>query len=242
MTPRGGITSGGTRSLPSTSGGTRSLPSTDEGKRFLTSSTMSRGERFLTSHTTSRRERSLTSYTTNRGKRFLTSSTMSRGERFLTSHTTSRGERSLISCTTSWGARFMTSSITCRGERFSTSSITCRRERVSSSISRRTRVLPSTSGGKKYLTLKLRLYLSSTSNIRGIISHEGMATTEKHMTRLHQQENVMNLKQQSTKTWEQKTRSKFNLQQINLSLNLMTMEQNESLTTQPIMSRGSKTW
>ena len=90
----------------------------------------------------------------------------------------------------------MTSSITCRGERFSTSSITCRRERVSSSISRRTRVLPSTSGGKKYLTLKLRLYKSSTSNIRGIISHEGMTTTEKHMTRLHQQENMMTRLQQ----------------------------------------------
>jgi hypothetical protein len=50
----------------------------------------------------------------------------------------------------------------------------------------------------------------------------------------------MNLQQQYTKTWEQKTRSKFNLQQVNLSLNLM--EQNESLTTQPILSRESKTW
>ena len=63
------------------------------------------------------------------------------------------------------------------------------------------------------------------------------------MTRPNQQENMMmRFQQQYTKTLEQKERRKFNHQRITLSLNLMTMELNESLTTQPILLRGSKTW
>ena len=121
-----------------------------------------------------------------------------------------------------------------KGERFPTSSIASRRERVSSSTSRGTRVLLSTSGGKKFLTLKLRLFLSSTSTNRGSISYERLVTTEKHI--------IMSLQQRFTMAAEQEKRSKFNLQQIHQSLNLMTMEQNEQLTTQSILSRGNRTW
>ena len=61
-----------------------------------------------------------------------------------------------------------------------------------------------------------------------------MVTTEKHI--------IMSLQQRYTMAAEQEKRSKFNLQQINQSLNLMTMEQNEQLTTQSILSRGNRTW
>ena len=52
----------------------------------------------------------------------------------------------------------------------------------------------------------------------------------------------MSLQQRFTMAAEQEKRSKFNLQQIHQSLNLMTMEQNEQLTTQSILSRGNRTW
>ena len=61
-----------------------------------------------------------------------------------------------------------------------------------------------------------------------------MVTTEKHIK--------MSLQQRFTMAAEQEKRSKFNLQQIHQSLNLMTMEQNEQLTTQSILSRGNRTW
>ena len=48
----------------------------------------------------------------------------------------------------------------------------------------------------------------------------------------------MNLQQQYTKTWEQKTRSKFNLQQINLSLNLKKqMSEFQQNPSNPSLSR-----
>ena len=45
-------------------------------------------------------------------------------------------------------------------------------------------------------------------------------------------------------TWEKKQKSKFqqNPSIPSLTQNLMTMEQYKLLTTQPILSRGSKTW
>ena len=169
-------------------------------EKLLTSSTMSSGKSFL--HSTNGGMQSLSS--TSGLKKFLTCSTMSRGERSLSSSTMNRRERFLISSTMSRGEEFL----------------------INSTMSM----------GKKFLTPKLRLYLSNTITSRGVVGHERLATTEKHMTRLHQQENMMtrlqlqkqpqlmSLQQQYTKTLEQKKRSNFNLQRINLSLNLMTME------------------
>merc|ERR1719341_2363445 len=73
-------------------------------------------------------------------------------------------------------------------------------------------------------------------NVTSLWLEGGMQSLQQvgHMTRLQQQHYI--------RTWERKQWSKSNQQQRSLNQNLMMMEQYESLTTQPILSRRSMTW